>query len=305
MLTLSALIKRTEKALASEKSVKRRAQLRADLEAYKKTKYRVEEEETEESEEEEEEEEEEESADGGNDTDREESARSDDMPGDDKKRAKKSKKAKSEEEEEESASSEEEEEEASAEEDDGDDADAHAEEDDDGSEESAVAALLGNLKGRKADRARGVITALLADAKRGRRADAQVRKLTATQARERLYASVDTALGGRRITRSEAKWLKAQPKATVDSFLKTRKGPIVLGDEDAHQERNPSQGHDPHQAAAALSPQMDAVLTRVAMGAGVPIEKLREMYKPTMPNGVRGGDVSLGNTGGAQRPGGN
>ena len=280
MLKQKALIKR----LAAESDPKKRTALAAQLSTLmagtKKTYKKMEEEETEETDDEEEEE--------GNDTDREEESEEDDMPGDEpdkddkkeSKKAKKSAKAKAPFEEEES--SEEEEEKAEAED---EEEKAESEEEE---EEALLSAVLGNTKGRRAERARGALAALIADAKRGRRADAQVRKLSAKAERDALFAMVDERLAKRHITRSEAKWLKTQPKATVDSFLKTRKSPIVLTDEDAQTPPAAGSGIDPTQIGASeIGPKQMAVLEAASRGSGVPLETLIKQYKPTLPNGIK------------------
>jgi signal peptide peptidase SppA len=82
-LALDALIKKTEAALASEKDAKRKAELAASLEAYKKTKHSIEKHETEEGEDDEEDEEDEDDAAAkGNETDRSDDPDEDEDDGD-------------------------------------------------------------------------------------------------------------------------------------------------------------------------------------------------------------------------------
>ncbi len=294
-MNLNALIARAEKALAAEKNPKKRQALMADIVAFrgalqagtKKTYKKMEEQRTEESDDAEEE------AEGGNETDREEEAEGGDDGGDEED--KKSKKASSKrrgqraesgdddgdeddkkaESEEEEASAESEEEEASAE----------SEEE----EEEAIAALLGGLKGPRAQRAIGAFRAIAANARLGREAGAQVALLKAQNAKDKLHGEIDKKLAARFISKNEAQWLKKQTRATVEGFLKTRKGPIVLGDDDALTPPHAGTGIPVTQQSAEIGPQQMAVLEKVAQGSGVPIETLIKQYKPTLPNGIKTG----------------
>ena len=282
-MNLKALVTRAEKALAAEKDPKKRQALMADLVAFrsalqagtKKTYKKMEEQRTEESDDKDEE------AEGGNETDREEEDETPEKDDDKKESKKKASAHRAESEEEESAESEEEEASAESEEE-----EASAEDDKD--EEEALASLVGALKGPRAQRALGALAALRADAKRGRVADGRVARLEAKLATDALHATIDARKAQRHITASEAKWLKTQPRATVESFLKTRKSPIFLTEDDAHVPPHAGSGINPHAAQAGeLGPQQMAVLQKVADGAGVPIETLVKQYKPVTPNGIK------------------
>ncbi len=282
-IKLQALIKTTEKALAATKDPKKRAVLTADLQAFKKTYKKTEESETEESDDHDEEEETAES-----DGDEEEaSAAEDDDKGDDKdekkeKKSKKSAKAKAEDKDDEDK-------EASAED---DDEEASAEDDDDKKE--AVSALLAGIPKAKRAAARGALMALVADAERGRHAAAQVNRLTQETQRTKLYASIDAKLAARHVSRAEAKWLKTQPKATVESFLATRKGPIVLSEEDAPSPRGNAGSSADYRDGRYSADQME-IFKKAASTMGKPVEEFIKYYegRPAAANGVAAGAVAL------------
>ncbi len=214
-VAIRKLIARLSASIVAEDDPKKRRSLAASLEAAKKTLKHVEHTETEETpdkgEEDEDEacdkgEEEEEEA-SGNETDRKEDLP---PPKDDK--------------------------------DDKDDDDEDKDDDDEDEEEDeeeeakALAALAAAVPGRKGARLAGRLKALVDKA---RAADAQaaaiaeIQKERRAEKREALVTAALTAKGGPRITPADAKWLRGQKLATVQSYLSQRTRPIVLTEDRA------------------------------------------------------------------------
>jgi signal peptide peptidase SppA len=205
-LSLDALIKRTEAALASEKDNKRKAELTASLEAYKKTKHSIEKHETEEGDEEDEEEEE---ADGnetdrGDDPDKDED---DDDEEDEKKSAaapsKKSAKSKTK----------------------GKYSEEEAESEDD--EAEALVTLVRRATGKTGAAAMGALEGLLSKARSAEGLAARVQAMEQARKTETRDSVVDRALAANRITKKEAVGLKKKPLAHVEAFLEARPRGLV------------------------------------------------------------------------------
>ena len=213
-VAIRKLIARLSASILAEDDPKKRRSLAASLEAAKKTLKHVEHTETEETpdkgEEDEDEacdkgEEEEEEA-SGNETDRKEDLP---PPKDDK-------------------------------DDDDDDEDKDKDDDDEEEDEEeeakALAALAAAVPGRKGARLAGRLKALVDKA---RAADAQaaaiaeIQKERRAEKREALVTAALTAKGGPRITPADAKWLRGQKLATVQSYLSQRTRPIVLTEDRA------------------------------------------------------------------------
>jgi ClpP class serine protease len=211
-LSLDALIKRTEAALASEKDSKLRAELSASLEAYKKTKHSIEKHETEEGDEEDEEDEDEE---GGNETDR-----SDD-PDDDK-------------------------------DDDGDEEDedekksaappvkksastkkkagkgrAEEEAEDEGDDAEALLQLVRRATGKRGAAAMGALEGLLSKAVMTDKLAARLEAIEVSRKREARDAIVGAALASNRITKKEAERLGKKSRAHVEAFLDARPRSLI------------------------------------------------------------------------------
>ena len=214
-VAIRKLIARLSASIIAEDDPKKRRSLAASLEAAKKTLKHVEHTETEETpdkgEEDEDEacdkgEEEEEEA-SGNETDRKEDLPppKDDKDDDDEDK------------------------------DDKDDDDDDEEEDEE-EEAKALAALAAAVPGRKGARLAGRLKALVDKA---RAADAQaaaiaeIQKERRAEKREALVTAALTAKGGPRITPADAKWLRGQKLATVQSYLSQRTRPIVLTEDRA------------------------------------------------------------------------
>ena len=214
-VAIRKLIARLSASIVAEDDPKKRRSLAASLEAAKKTLKHVEHTETEETpdkgEEDEDEacdkgEEEEEEA-SGNETDRKEDLPppKDDKDDDDEDK------------------------------DDKDDDDDDEEEDEE-EEAKALAALAAAVPGRKGARLAGRLKALVDKA---RAADAQaaaiaeIQKERRAEKREALVTAALTAKGGPRITPADAKWLRGQKLATVQSYLSQRTRPIVLTEDRA------------------------------------------------------------------------
>ena len=206
-VAIRKLIARLSASILAEDDPKKRRSLAASLEAAKKTLKHVEHTETEETpdkgEEDEDEacdkgEEEEEEA-SGNETDRKEDLP---PPKDDKD----------------------------------DDDDDDDDEEDEEEEAKALAALAAAVPGRKGARLAGRLKALVDKA---RAADAQaaaiaeIQKERRAEKREALVTAALTAKGGPRITPADAKWLRGQKLATVQSYLSQRTRPIVLTEDRA------------------------------------------------------------------------
>jgi len=110
------------------------------------------------------------------------------------------------------------------------------EEEDEEEEAKALAALAAAVPGRKGARLAGRLKALVDKA---RAADAQaaaiaeIQKERRADKREALVAAALTAKGGPRITPADAKWLRGQKLATVQSYLSQRTRPIVLTEDRA------------------------------------------------------------------------
>ncbi len=119
--------------------------------------------------------------------------------------------------------------------DDGDgDNDKDGDEDDDEDEAKALAALAATVPGRKGARLAGRLKALVDKA---RTADMQAERIAKIEQerkgekREALITGALKAQGGPRITPADAKWLRGQKLATVQSYLAQRTKPIVRTDE--------------------------------------------------------------------------
>ncbi len=211
-VAIRKLIARLSASIVAEDDPKKRRSLAASLEAAKKTLKHVEHTETEETpdkgEEDEDEacdkgEEEEEEA-SGNETDRKEDLP---PPKDDKD-----------------------------DDDEDKDDDDEDEEEDEEEEAKALAALAAAVPGRKGARLAGRLKALVDKA---RAADAQaaaiaeIQKERRAEKREALVTAALTAKGGPRITPADAKWLRGQKLATVQSYLSQRTRPIVLTEDRA------------------------------------------------------------------------
>lgn len=285
MTALLALIERTKKDLAKAKGTQRKAlsdklaRLSAsltDLRAYKKTTKKMEEtkEESEDPPEEEESEEDEkdkDAADEESDDDAESEESDEDAEGDDK-----DKDAEGDDDKKESKRSRKSDDDAE-----GDDDKKDAEGDDADDE-----ALLASIRDPKK---RGLLAAKLGEAKAGRRALREVRKLAAERSREKRDALIDAKRAGHFITRSEASWLKKQPAATVESFLSMRKKPILKTDETAE---IPTDAGRPDIAAHISDHEFKMIeAAHLAAGERSPgLEKLIGDYKRGVhkPNGVAG-----------------
>ena len=211
-VAIRKLIARLSASILAEDDPKKRRSLAASLEAAKKTLKHVEHTETEETPDKGEEDEdeacdkgEEEEEASGNETDRKEDLP---PPKDDK--------------------------------DDDDDEDKDKDDDDEEEDEEeeakALAALAAAVPGRKGARLAGRLKALVDKA---RAADAQaaaiaeIQKERRAEKREALVTAALTAKGGPRITPADAKWLRGQKLATVQSYLSQRTRPIVLTEDRA------------------------------------------------------------------------
>lgn len=279
MTQLLALIAQTKKDLAKAKGAERKtlsdklARLSAslnDLQAYKKTTKKMEEtkEESEDPPEEEESEDDEKDKDADDDAESEESdedAEGDDKDkdaegDDDKKESKRSRKS-------------------------DDDAESDDDKKDAEGDDADDEALLASIRDPKK---RGQLAARLGEARAGRQALAEVRKLASERKREKRNALIESKLAGHFITKSEAKWLKTQPAATVSSFLATRKKPILRTDETAE---IPSDSGRPDVAAHISDQEFKMIeAAYLASGGKVSLEKFVEDYKrgAYKPNGVAG-----------------
>lgn len=278
-MRLQTVIAGLKKQLATARGAERKAlqdqiaTLTAALgvtEAYKKTTKKMEEtkEESEDPPEEEESEDDEKDKDADDDAESEESdedAEGDDKDkdaegDDDKKESKRSRKS------DDDAESEDDKKDAE-----GDDADDEA--------------LLASIRDPKK---RGQLAARLGEARAGRQALAEVRKLASERKREKRNALIESKLAGHFITKSEAKWLKTQPAATVSSFLATRKKPILRTDETAE---IPSDTGRPDVAAHISDQEFKMIeAAYLASGGKVSLEKFVEDFKrgAHKPNGVAG-----------------
>lgn len=271
MSRLKALIAQTKKDLASATGARRKelgdklARLNAslaDLDAwYKKTKT------TEESEEKDD-------AEDDEDAEADEDAEDDEPDKDDDKAEDDAEERKGEDEE--------------SDEDAEDDSDEKKCGDEGADDEAMLSAMLSGVKGKQRAQLKGKLAALMADAKAGRQAAADVRKMARARDREQLATLVDKKLAGHFVTKSEATWLKKQPRATVESFLATRKHP-VLRTEDT---RDVPKDNGRPDMAAHVSEAEFAMIERawLASGQRVSLEKMVEDYKSGShkPNGVKG-----------------
>ncbi len=194
-LSLDALIKRTEAAIASEKDKTKLTELAASLGAYKKTKHSIEKHETEEGEEEDDEEADGNETDRGDDPDKDE----DDDEDDEKKSAaapvkKSTSKTKKSEEEAE----------------------------DEGDEAEALAALVRRATGKRGAAAQGALEGLISKAKAADGLASRLEALETARKREARDLVVDRALASNRVTKKEAAILKKKPMAHVEAFLEAR-----------------------------------------------------------------------------------
>lgn len=276
MTKLKALIAQTKKDLATATG-KAKQELQAklsrltaslkDLEAYKKTTYEKETSEEDEAPEEDESEGDDEKEDADDDAEGD----------DDEKKSKKSKKA------DDDADAEDEESDDEAESDD-DDKDAEDESSDD---EAMISALTSHLKGNARAKMRGVLKAKFSDAASGRQALKETRKLARARDREQLAAIIDAKKAKHFISASEAKWLKKQPRATVESFLATRKQPMLRTDETQF---IPADTGRPGMSGAITESEM-AIIKRAhtASGGKVPLEQFIKDFEAGAhrPNGVK------------------
>jgi hypothetical protein len=224
-LGLDTAIRKAKAALAKTKDAKERERLKASLasysaalEAYKKEKHTIEKHEKEEGEDDE---------DGGNETDRSDEPEDDEDKDKDEDDEEKSAKSA---EEEKKAKSESEEEEASSEED----------------EKKCAASVLKAARaitGKRSSQAiAGALRALSDKASQVDALAADVREIKRERAVAKKEALISDALrgmlagksvGGPRITKADAKWLKSQPMGVVESYLENRKTALVLsGEED-------------------------------------------------------------------------
>jgi hypothetical protein len=190
------LIASLSSKLVDEDDKTKRRSIAASIEAAKKTLKHIEHTETEESPDEEDEEEEEEAA--GNETDRTEA---EEPPPDD---------------------------------DGDDDGDEEDDEEDEAEEAKALAALAAGVPGKKGQRLAGALQALIDKAQAN---DASAKRIAAiererrSEKREALIMGALRAEGGPRITPAQAKWLRGQKLATVQSYLAAHTKPIVRTEE--------------------------------------------------------------------------
>ncbi len=197
---LSALIKKTEAKIATEKDPEKLATLYASLSAYKKTEKHIEHHKTEED-------------------DNEDPDDKDDGDEDDDEE---SKSKKSEEEEKASAAKKEEEEKASK-------SKKGDEEDDEEEEAKAALALVRSLTGMKGKKALGALRSIASLAESTAQDVAALKKIQETSAKATFITS---AKAQGRVTAKEAKWLSTQSMTTVEGFVEMRpKGSIVTTDE--------------------------------------------------------------------------
>jgi ClpP class serine protease len=184
-IALSALIKKTEAAIAKEKDPKKLASLALSLQAYKKTEKHIEHQSTEEGDE-------------GDEDDEDKDV--DDEDEDEKSAAPPMKK---------------DEKSAAADKDDED------EEEEESEESSAKAALklVSEITGMKGKKALGALQAIAATAASTARDVADLKK---TQRLNDKSALIETARAKSQITKSEAKWLGGEKLATVQGFIETR-----------------------------------------------------------------------------------
>lgn len=209
LVALTALRRKTEAAIASEKDPEKKKLLSASLastnaavEAYKKTKHMIEKTETEEGEDEAASEgsEESEGAEGakGNETDRKEDAEK---------------------------------------------ADGDSDEDEDEGDEkksSATKALLSLAQEVTGKSGRAAIGALAAKIAQGERANQIVEQIQKERRAEKKTAAIDAALSARRIAKHEAKTLRDKPLSFVQSYLEMRPKAIINVDEDSVHIPNPN-----------------------------------------------------------------
>ena len=199
-VSLAALIKKTEAAMAKETDKKKRAALAANLEAYKKTKHTIEKHEEESGDEEDEEEEaSEESNEESEESEEDLPPKKDDDEDDD--------------EDDEDDDEEESEEEATSEDDDA----------------KAALALVQQLTGMTGKRALGAIQALAATAANTAKDVADLKRKQRGQEK----ATLINDARGKFLTKKEAAWLATQLTATVRGFVEMRRkaGVIVHTDE--------------------------------------------------------------------------
>ncbi len=196
LVALTALVTRTEKAIASEKDPKKKATLSANLvtyqaaqAAYKKEKHKVETSEVEESDEPEEE------MDESDDADAESAAASDDS-------------------------------------DDSDDDDK--DEPEDKKQKKAASALLDLVQKSTGKRGLAAVGALSAMLAQGSRDSERINKIEKERKAEQKTGAIAAALAGLRITKAEAKELATQPLSFVTPYLSMRTKKIVFTDDDAH-----------------------------------------------------------------------
>jgi hypothetical protein len=222
------LIARLEKQIVAENDPAKRKSIAADIQASKKVMKHIEHTESEETPDEEEEEEE-----GGNDTERDEGGEqeeaADEPPAKSKAKGKKGKDGEGGEGGE-----------GGEDGDDGDDGDDGEDGDDaasaSGEEEASVALtqLVAAIPGKKGQRLLGHLRAMTDKAAQADSNDkriAQIERERAADKKEALVRGALTAKGGPRITPSDAKWLRGQKLATVQSYLAQRTKPIVLTEE--------------------------------------------------------------------------
>jgi hypothetical protein len=263
-LSLDALIKRTEAALASEKDTKRKAELVASLDAYKKTKHSIEKHETEEGEEEEEEEEE--SEEGGNETDRDDDTDGDEDDDDDKKKEKKSASPKKKS----SAKKQEEED----------------EEEEESEESEALVSLVRRATGKRGAAAMGALEGLLSKA---RAADGLATRLEAIERARKNEARdvvVDRALAANRVTKKEAASLKKKPLVHVNAFLEARPHGLVY----TQSEDMPVPQMQNVDGKGVLPPDLEKQLEAAMLASGGTLKRedvLEDFAKRNSANGAR------------------
>jgi ClpP class serine protease len=155
-------------------------------------------------------------------------------------------------------------------EDDGDD----DKDDEENNEEAMMALFTRGLHGRKAEIARGVLKRLMDDAARGRAAAREVAEMARRAERDKLLAELETKTP-RYVSRATAKWLRTQPNATIASYLRHAKTPIIHTEEDAMVPDDRSASRRDDGISAAMMEQFRAA----SAASGIPLEKFVSQYK--------------------------
>lgn len=200
VIKLSALIKRTEAAIESEKDAKVKKALQADLAAYKKTEKHVEHTKTEEGDDDEDEEDDEDDED---EEDEDAKAASEKKADEDAKAAAAS------------------------------DAEDEKDEKKKAKSNAAIVSQLEAALGVKGKQIPGALAAALAKVQQFDALSADVGKLKATQAKATKNALIDEARAQRRITPGQAEKLRGEKLAFVTGFLQMHTQALVNVDEDA------------------------------------------------------------------------